>query len=421
MFDIISHIIDDFCCQSDCEDIMKTKKIGASLFQYIRKSDILLWLDILAISIYSLLLLKSVSRSVSATSNYERTQLLAILLGLFGAVIITLIDYENIANLWPLLAVFSFVIMVYTVLFGEEVKGSNGVSAKAWIFIAGRSFQPSELVKILFIVTFAKHLDVIKKKNMLDQPLQLVFLFAHMALPFLLCHVQGDDGAGMVFLFMFLIMSFAAGVKLRYFAVLLLLFLVSIPILWNFVLSDYQRMRFFVVNHLDDPEVQNALGYQQYHGRTSIASGGLWGFGLNKGKRVAANSVVFQESDFILSVAGEELGFVGILLIFLLLLFLMFKTLRTASQARDDLGRFICFGFFGMIAIQSIINIAMCLALIPVMGVTLPFFSSGGSSAMCLYFGFGLVQNVYMHRREGDGTRLVRKQPLRYPIGKSFY
>ncbi|WP_099204166.1 FtsW/RodA/SpoVE family cell cycle protein [Scatolibacter rhodanostii] len=397
---------------------MKTKKIGSTIFSYIRRSDILLWINILVISVYSLALLKSVSRSPYASTDYTRTQFLAIILGLIGAVIISLIDYENLANLWAVISIFSFAIMLYTILFGISVEGSNGVNARAWIQIAGRSFQPSELVKVLFIITFAKHLDALKKKGMINEPIQVILLFAHAAVPMLLCVVQGDAGAGVVFFFIFLTMSFSAGIQLRYFVILFALFVVSIPILWNFVMDDYQKMRFDALNNLDDPEIQNNIGYQQYHGRTSIASGGFSGFGLNQGKRVAANSVIYQESDFILSVVGEELGFIGIMSVFFLLLFLMFKTLRTASQARDELGRYMCFGFFGMIAIQTIINVGMVLALLPVMGVTLPFFSSGGSSAMCLYFGFGLVENVYMRRGENDGSRLVRKQPLRYPISR---
>ena len=103
-----------------------------------------------------------------------------------------------------------------------------------------------------------------------------------------------------------------------------------------------------------------------------------------------------------------------LLLILLLLLLFMAKVLHVASTSRDDLGRYICFGFFGMIALQSVSNIGMCLALLPAMGVTLPFFSAGGSSAACMYLGFGLVQAVYMRRKESDGMRLKRKQPLRF-------
>lgn len=92
----------------------------------------------------------------------------------------------------------------------------------------------------------------------------------------------------------------------------------------------------------------------------------------------------------------------------------MAKVLHVAYVSRDDLGRFVCFGYFGIIALQSISNIGMCLALLPAMGVTLPFFSAGGSSAACMYFGFGLVQSVYMRRKESDGLRLKRKEPLRF-------
>ena len=136
--------------------------------------------------------------------------------------------------------------------------------------------------------------------------------------------------------------------------------------------------------------------------------------GLFNGIRVADNAVPFQQSDYIFSVAGEELGFLGCSLILLLLLLFMCKVLHVAHSSRDDMGKYICFGFFGMIALQSVSNIGMCLALLPAMGVTLPFFSAGGSSAACLYLGFGLVQSVYMRRKESDGMRLKRRQPLRF-------
>ena len=188
----------------------------------------------------------------------------------------------------------------------------------------------------------------------------------------------------------------------------------AFPIAWEFLLPDYQKSRFTAVFNLEDPTVQMEGGYQQYQGRISIGSGKLHGQGLFQGTRVASNVVTFQQSDYIFSVAGEELGFVGCSLILLLLFLFMAKVLHVASMARDDLGKYMCFGFFGMIALQSVVNIGMCLALLPVMGVTLPFFSAGGSSAACLYLGFGLVQSVHMRRKESDGLRLRRMQPLRF-------
>lgn len=388
------------------------KRFFKGLWDYIKRADIILWLLLAMISAYSLVLLRSVDYATG--SGYFRTQLLAIGLGVAAAVVVTLIDYAEIANFWYLLAGFSIFLMIYTSFFGEQVVGSGGVDAKAWINIAGRTFQSSELVKIAFILTFAKHLDVLRKGSKLDHPLHVMLLGCHALVPMLLCEMQGDTGAAIVFFAIFLAMSLSAGIKLRYFAALGGIVLVALPLLWMFVMKDYQKARFTAVFNLEDPTVQMEDGYQQYQGRISIGSGRLDGTGLFNGTRVANKSVPFQQSDYIFSVAGEELGFIGCSLILLLLLLFIAKVLHVASTSRDDLGRYICFGFFGMIALQSVSNIGMCLALLPAMGVTLPFFSAGGSSAACMYLGFGLVQAVYMRRKESDGMRLKRKQPLRF-------
>ena len=383
-----------------------------SIFNYIKKADILLWLLLAAISVYSLLLLRSVDSATG--SGYFKTQVFAIGLGVAGAIFLSLLDYVELSNFWYLLAGFSVFLMIYTALFGEQVQGSGGVDARAWITIGGRTFQSSELVKIAFILTFAKHLDTLRKRDLINHPLHVVLLGGHALVPILLCQMQGDTGAGVVFFAMFLVMSLAAGVQLRYFAILGIMVLIALPLLWKFVMSDYQKLRFVALFNLDDPTVQMEDGYQQYQGRISIGSGKLTGQGLFQGSRVASNSVPFQQSDYIFSVAGEELGFLGCSLILLLLFLFMAKVLHVAYSSRDDLGRFICFGYFGIIALQSVSNIGMCLALLPAMGVTLPFFSAGGSSAACMYFGFGLVQSVYMRRKESDGLRLKRKEPLRF-------
>ena len=386
------------------------------IWKYIKRVDILLWLIVAAISAYSLVLLRSVDSAVG--SSYFRTQVFAIALGVAGAVVISLLDYGELANFWYLLAGFSIFLMVYTSFFGEQVVGSGGVDARAWINIGGFSFQTSEAVKIAFILTFAKHLDSLRKRGWIDRPLHVVLLAVHALVPMGLCEIQGDTGAAIVFFAMFVVMSLAAHVKLRYFAVLGGLVLIAIPILWQFVMDEYQKARIVALFNLDNVEVQANEGYQQYQGMISIGSGKFSGQGLFQGSRVASNSVPFQQSDYIFSVAGEELGFIGCSLILLLLFLLLVKILHVAHSSRDDLGKYICFGYFGIIALQSISNIGMCLALLPVMGVTLPFFSAGGSSAACMYFGIGLVQSVYMRRKESDGLRLKRKTPLRFTYSR---
>ena len=383
---------------------------------WFRRIDKVFWLLMLTVSAFSLLLLKSVSRATN--TDYFQTQLVVTVIGLSAAALLSLIDYENIAAFWKLIAGFSVLIMLYTLAFGVAVQGSGGVNAKAWISVAGRTFQTSELVKILFMLTYAKHIAVVKERGRIKNPLHVLLLSGHAAVPVLLCHLQGDDGAAIVFLAMFLCMSLAGGVQLRYFLLLGAIVALAVPFIWNNVLSEYQIKRFTSVYNLDDPTVQLNEGYQQYQGRLSIGSGQLFGKGLFNGSRVESNLVTFQHSDFIFSVAGEELGFVGCTAIILLLFIYLLRVLYIASKARDDLGRCICFGFFGLIALQTVSNIGMCLALLPVMGVTLPFFSAGGSSAVCLFLGFGLVQSVYMHRPGIEGPRLHATRSLKIDFKK---
>lgn len=384
-----------------------------SLFQYLRRADIILWLLLAAISAYSLILLKSVSRSSSV--DYFHAQLFPLALGVVGAIIVSTMDYADIAGLWYLIEGFCIFLMVYTYFFGERIQGADGVDARAWIRIGGRTFQSSELVKIAFMLTFAKHLDVLNKRGRMEEPLQVILLALHAAVYVLLCALQGDLGAAIVFFAMFIVMSLAAGVQLRYFAILAGLIIICLPIMWRYVMADYQKQRFVAVFNLDrDPDLRMGEGYQQWQGRISIGSGRFRGQGLFQGPRVSSNVVTFQQSDYIFSVAGEELGFVGCSLIILLLLLFMLKVLHVANTSRDDLGRYMCFGFFGMIALQAIWNIGMCLVILPVMGLTLPFFSAGGSSSMCLYLGFGLVQSVHIRRKEIDGLHLKRETPLRF-------
>ena len=130
----------------------------------------------------------------------------------------------------------------------------------------------------------------------------------------------------------------------------------------------------------------------------SVASGGLSGTGLGSGPRVASGIVPEQENDFIYTVAGEELGFIGCVLLLFILLLICVKIMMDAMSARDYLGKMICVGVFAVIGVQTVINIGMVLGLLPVIGITLPFFSSGGSSLMSVLIGIGLVQSVHFHK-----------------------
>lgn len=375
-------------------------KFFASLGGYFKKTDKMFWLISLLISVYALLLIKSVTR---AGGNFFTTQLIAIAIGYVGAVIISNMDYVELANSWILVAVVCLSLVVLTVFIGINVYGN-----KAWIRLPGGStFQPAELMKIGFIITFSKHLSVLQEKDKIKSFLGVVGLGLHAAVPVgLVALVQKDTGTAIVFALMFLFMAFGAGVQLRYFIVLFGGLAAAAPFAWKFVLNQDQKNRVLSIFNPDADPL--GIGFQQIQGRISIGSGGLFGRGLFDGPRVAKAIVPFQENDFIFSVAGEELGFIGCALLIVLLLLLLFRALRVSSLARDPIGKYICIGFFSMIAAQTIMNLGMCLGLLPVIGVTLPFFSAGGSSAACLYLGLGLVQSVYKHKEntERAGLRL---------------
>jgi len=371
-----------------------------SIGSYLKRTDKFYWLLLMAISAYSLLLLKTIPNN-----SFFTTQLMAILMGYVGAVLFSLPDYREISSFWYVIAGFCLFLILYTQFFGISVVSGGGIDARAWIKLpGGRTFQTGELVKIGFMITFSKHLSALEERGLLKSPLHVVLLAIHAMIPVALLHLQGDDGAAIIFFCMFLAMTFCAGIQFRYYAVLLVFAGVALPLAWKYVLQPYQKIRMQVVYQLDSnsPDAVK-YGWQQIQGRLSIGSGGLWGRGLfQEQSRVSQGVVPIQQSDFIFSVAGEQLGFVGCTVILFLLLIFLWRTLRIARKSNDLLGSAICMGFFGMIAAQAVFNLGMCLDLLPVMGVTLPFFSAGGSSAACLYFGFGLVQNVRMHPNSAD-------------------
>lgn len=375
-------------------------KILKSIKFFFKQTDILFWFLTFTASLYGLILIESMSRAGSGNGRgFLATQIIGITLGYFFAVIISFMDYNVLAKYWIIFIILSIAIIVYTLFFGW---GPDGLDDKAWVSFGKINFQPAELVKIFFIITFSKHLALLKDKSEDISFLGVVGLLLHAAIPVVLVHLQGDDGTALVFVFMFLFMAFAGGIKLRYYLISLICVFTAIPILWNSFLDEDQKARFLAVFNLDASIM--GKGWQQYQGKISIASGEIAGRGLFKGPRVSSGIVPYQESDFIFTVAGEELGFIGCMLIIGILFYICLRSLKIAYICKDNLGQYICFGFFGMLVSQSIINIAMCLGLIPVIGITLPFFSSGGSSVMCLYLGVGLVQSVFRYRYDEKVT-----------------
>lgn len=363
------------------------------LKKFFVNSDKLLWLFSIAAMVYSCMLIKSMQRSTQY--NYLTSQILAIIVGAVLIIVLTVVDYDRILSLWWLWAAIALVMMMLVFIYGINVSGTDDT---AWVNLPGGiSFQPSEIVKVLYIITLTKHMQVLKERDKLGTLTGVISLLIHTAIPVAVIHMQGDDGTVLVFLLVFLIMAFIGGIQLRYFLIMLLLLAAGIPIVWNYLLNDEHKSRMTALFDVDGNALSN-YGWQQYQGKVSVASGGMSGTGLGSGTRVAAGIVPEQENDFILTVAGEELGFIGCVLLLIILLVIIVKVLINAFSARDYGGKMLCAGVFAMIAVQTVVNVGMVLGLMPVIGITLPFFSSGGSSMLSILVGIGLVQSVYYHR-----------------------
>lgn len=369
------------------------KKIGRGIVRYFKNTDLLLIGLCAVCSAYSVLLLCGVYNSGMSIIRVVQMQLFSSFLGLVAAIGVSTFDYRLLAKLWKLYYPVAIGLVVLTFFFGEQ--RTETVDDRAWLPIPflNMNFQPSELLKIAFILTFAYHLEKVGED--IKEPKGLLALCLHGAMPVILTHLQGDDGTALIFLFIFACMIFSAGLQLRYIIAAGILAVIAVPVAWLYIMSDDQKLRILALFY---PELDTAgILYQQYNAKIAIGSGGGFGEGLFIGEHVYVPEIY---NDFIFSFAGQAVGFVGCMGILLLLLALCARFLYISRKSGDLLGAYIGVGLFGTFAFQSIINIGMNLSILPVIGITLPLFSAGGTSVLTLYLGIGLALSVYMHNRE---------------------
>ena len=371
------------------------KKVLSVAGAYFKETDLVSLIICTGFSVLSVLLQYGLYRAGKVYFSRVQTQALVSAMGLAGAVILSKIDYHFTAKLWKLHVPLAYVLVLLT--FTPLGVGRGEVDDVAWLQIPGIPFsiQPAEFLKVSFIVIFALHLELVREK--LHSWSHLLLVCLHGIAPVILIHFQGDDGTALIFACIFAAMLFAAGLPWKYLAAAAAAGAASIPILWNFVLDDDKKSRVLAILR-PGTDLQGAE-WQQYYGRLAIGSGQVWGNGIFAGDG-QFQSVPEVHNDFIFSFIGEALGFMGCLAILAALAVLCIRMIRTGHRATDPLGQLICVGVFAMVASQSLINIGMNLSLFPVIGVTFPFFSSGGSSLLSVYLCMGLVFSVHMHSRK---------------------
>lgn len=369
------------------------------LRNFIRNSNLWLILLCILLSTYGCILVYSAAHGYGDGWQGSVIQIAASVGGLILAIVISRFDYEAICTLWPVWSVISLLLVLLT--YTSLGLNATGTDDTAWLAIGPITFQPAELLKISFIISFSMHLC--KVQDRIHEFRTIVLLCLHGGFHIFLIFLQGDDGTALVFIAIFLSMLLISGVNLLYYILGFAGVCAVVPILWTYFMDEDKKARFLCIFPAYVEKYLNTEGWQQFAALKSIGTGQLTGVGYLNGTNP---SLFARNNDLIFIVAAEEFGFLGSMLLLLLLALLMIELYRCARRARDPLGSYLCVGMMAYIGFQSLINLGMNLRLLPVIGITLPFFSDGGSSVATLYLGMSLVLSVSYAEHARSGNKL---------------
>lgn len=367
------------------------KKMLPFLKEFLRRADMLLFALCLTCSIFGLVIISSATAtSKEGSTHYILIQTVAILIGIALYVVLTVLDLDVIADKWPILAGISLVLLLALIPFGVD----DGTGNKSWIRFLGVGIQPSEIVKVIFTVLMAKHISYLKEYKSLNHVFSVAQLAVHFFLPFaLIVIISGDLGSALIFFFIFVVMLFAAGLKFYWFVLGAAAMAGIIPLAWQSLLKDYQKARILAPYTTNVVDYDNVI-WQAKQSKLALASGQLTGTGLFNGPQTQSQAVPEQQTDFIFAVIGEELGMIGCCVVIALLLAIIIRCVKVGLHSKNSMSCLVCLGVASIFLFQTFINIGMCMGLTPVIGLTLPFFSYGGSSMFSLFAAAGLVSGV---------------------------
>ena len=370
------------------------KTLKPYIQQFFQRADIFLLVICTICSIFGILMVdKAVVGMVnggwnmSAPSKYIAVQVFSMFLGIGAFVVFTIIDADILGSQWKLLCAVNVLLLVALVIFGQD----DGTGNKAWIRFAGIGIQPAEVIKVLYIIVAAKQMTYIKEHQDIDGFLSIVEMVGHFVIVFgLIIVVSSDLGSATVIMLIFLTMFFILGVRLYWFALGGAAVAAAVPLLWNYFLKDYQKKRLIAPY---DPSIDPdgwGITWQTTQSKLTLASGRLTG--VEEGHR----TTVFtgKHTDFIFSVVGENLGMIGCIAVVILLTVIIIHIVRIGLKSGRLFDMLICMGVASAMTFQALINIGMCIGITPVIGITLPFFSYGGSSMVTMYAAMGLISGV---------------------------
>ena len=325
--------------------------------------------------------------NMSVPSKYLAVQIASMILGIIAFVLFTVIDVDLVARQWKLLMLVDLALLVALVLFGED----DGTGNSAWIRFAGIGVQPSEIIKVIYIIVAARQMTYLKEYKDINSFFSVVQMAAHFMLVFgSIVVVSSDLGSASIILGIFIVMFYALGVRLYWFAAGGAAVAAAIPLLWNYFLKDYQKQRLIApYDSSVDPEGWG-IRWQTIQSKMTLASGRLTGVEEGHTPSVFTG----KHTDFIFSCVGENLGMIGCIVVIILLLIIIIHCVRVGLKSGRTFDMLVCIGVAAAVTFQTYINIGMNIGITPVIGITLPFFSYGGSSMVTMFAAMGLVSGI---------------------------
>ena len=374
-------------------------RLKAILADFIQQADLVLLGLCCAATLYGMALIASATRylNIGGIVRYVGVQGAAMVLGICAYIFMSMLDLERLMRRWKWLVAFN---VVFIALLLTPFGVSDNTGNTAWLKFPFLPFSigPAEVVKITFTLLLAKQLEWLREEKRDLKSFSSAMMVAGHTLLLMGYYVviSGDMGNALTFFFIFLCMAFAAGFALRWFALLFLGGGAAFAAAWALeLIPSYMMDRFRVL--FDHSYDALKTGWQQSRSLMAIGSGGVFGQGYMQGTQTQSSypqSLPYRWTDFIFSVCGEELGLIGCLAVIALLTAIILRVLLVARNAQTTLHCYICVGMAAMLIYQTVINIGMCLFVMPTIGVTLPFFSYGGSSLLTLYAAMGVVSGI---------------------------
>ncbi len=368
------------------------KKMLPKIKDFISRADMVLLTLCMVCTIFGLVAISSAVKTLDGSARYIIVQIICMFIGLGLFVLFTIIDIDIFADKWAILMLFEVILVV---LLLTPLGYADDTGNRAWLRFGFMGVQPSEVIKVIFIIVMAKHVSYLKNYKNLNSVMSMGQLLLHCFFTLgLIVVVTKDMGSALVYLFIFIIMLVTAGLKFYWFLIAGAGAAALTPLFWTRVLNQRYRDRILVpYNDTIDP-LGTGIGWQASRSKIALGNGQVWGAGYGQGPIAQSDILPEKQTDFIFSVIGEEFGMVACVLVIALLMAIIIRCIYIGIKSKNTMSMLVCFGVAASFIFQTYENVCMCIGVAPVIGITLPFFSYGGSSMFSMLAAVGLVSGV---------------------------